>query len=148
PEPDVDVVKRGERSHVVEHAFAQSAPETLHLAARLRRVRAGVDERDAAALAAYAKGVARIRRAVVEIERIGQSVAAHGPAEQTQHVDLALAVHGLQRDDETGMVVEHAVNTQRHTVTVDEQIGSVAYVAVPQSTWALGLPAQARVRAA
>ena len=78
---------------------------------------------------------------------VGQSVPVGGAREQAQHVQLALAVHGLERHDEAGSVVEHAVNSQWQRLACDDERGPVTNVAVPERAGALGLPAQACVRA-
>ena len=57
---------------------------------------------------------------------------AYGAHEEAEHVDLALLVHGLERDDIPGSVVEHAVDAHGFLLAADKQMGAVADVAVPE----------------
>jgi len=72
-------------------------------------------------------------------------VRAQGAQEDAEHVVLALAVVGLERDDVPGGVVEQRVNPQRLGGLPDAQRRAVADIAVPERTRVLGLPPQARV---
>jgi len=141
PEPDADVVERGEVLGEVQAALAQRAPEALHLAARGSVVGPGVQERDAQARTGDAQMLASVRAAVVEVEGVGRPVAAQGADEEAEHVDLALAVVGLERDHVARGVVEQRVDAHGMGLGVDQDHAGVTDVAVPQRAGTLGLPA-------
>jgi hypothetical protein len=139
---DLHVVQRGQRAEEVEALGAERAPEALHLAARGRVAGARVEQRDAEALAGDAQDLAAVGGAIVEVERVGGTVATERGDEEAEHVDLALLVVRLERDDEARGVVEERVDAERLPLAVDEQRRPVADVALPERTRALGLPAQ------
>ena len=91
--------------------------------------------------------VAAVRRAVVEVERVGRAVAAQRAEEEVEHVVLALGVVRLERDDVARGIVEQRVDAQRLGRLADAQRRAVADVAVPERAGVLGLPAQPRVAA-
>ena len=64
--------------------------------------------------------------------------------QEREHVDLALGVVGLERDDVAAGVVEERVDAQRDRAARRSQRRAVADVAVPERVDAVGLPAQAR----
>ncbi len=80
--------------------MAQRAPEPLHLAARRRVAWARVDQRDAEPLAREAQRFAAVRRAIVEVQRVGRALTAQRTEEDAEHVVLSLAVMRFERDDE------------------------------------------------
>src|SRR5690606_32097541 len=65
------VVQASGRAEVIEASLAQRTPEALHLTARLRVVRRRVQQADAQPRARGREHLARVRRAVVEVERFG-----------------------------------------------------------------------------
>ncbi len=106
-----------------------------------------MDQRDREPRARGGQRIAAVGRAVVEVERVRLAVAAQGADEEAEHVDLALGVVGLERDDVAGGVVEQRVDAQRASLAVHLERWAVADVAVPKRHRALGLPAQARLAA-
>src|SRR5690606_9206875 len=75
-DPDVEVVQRAEVFAEDEALLAERAPEALHLAACGRVVRLCMYERGAEARAREAERLAAVRRAVVEVERVGCAESA------------------------------------------------------------------------
>jgi len=144
-EPDLHVVQRRARAEVVEALLTHRAPEALHLAARLRVVRLGVQQPDTEAAARGAQRLADVRRSVVQVQRVGRAVQPERFDEQPQHLDLALGRARLQRDDVAAVVVQDRVDAQRHAFAVDPQRGAVTDVGVPERIRRGGLPAPARL---
>ncbi len=100
PESDIDVVERGEAAEEVDAALAKRAPEPLHFSAGLWVVGTGVEQRDAESGAGGGERVSAVRRAVVQVERVGLSVTAQRPDEQAQHVDFPPMVVRLKRAEQ------------------------------------------------
>src|SRR5690606_17835229 len=92
---DVEIVKRAEVFREDEALLAERAPEPLHLSARRRVVRLGVDEGSAKTCTCEAERLAAVGRAVVEVERVGRAEAAERANQDGEHVDLALLMAGL-----------------------------------------------------
>ena len=65
-----------------------------------------MDQSDAEACTSQAEGFATVSRSVVEIQRLGWTMAAQSANEELQHVDLALTGARLDGQDETRSVVE------------------------------------------
>ena len=151
PQTDIDVVERaqagpGGRGSSSRAVCARSAPSCR---APAGRIRAGVQERDADVRAA--RGAQRCRRGKWShcrgtgrrVRRVGAGRAGQEP----EHVDLALGVVRLERDDVAGGVIEQPVDAHRLARAAQRDRRPVADVALPQGAGALGLPAQPRLGA-
>ncbi|MBA2684049.1 MAG: hypothetical protein H0U66_06135, partial [Gemmatimonadaceae bacterium] len=69
---------------------------------------------------------------------------AYRPNEKSEHVDLTLLVHGLERDDVPRRVIEQRVNPNRLLLTTRrDDLRAVADVAVPERPRPLRLPSEA-----
>ena len=89
-----------------------------------------------------------VRRTVVQVERVGLSVAAQRPDEQAQHVDFPLMVVRLEGEDVAGRVVHQRVDAQRENAAVDAQRRAVADIAMDERHRPGRLPAEPSLRAA
>ncbi len=99
-EADIDIVERADLAEVIEHVCTESAPKALHFAAGLGIVGFGVQKAHAESRARETESLAAISRAVIEVQGVGFSMAAHRADEDVEHVFFALGGVGFERDDE------------------------------------------------
>jgi len=90
-----------------------------------------VDERGTHARARQAQRLTAVRRAVVEVERVGRPVFAHGLDHQSKHIHFALGVMGSERQDVATGVVEDPMNAHGLALAVNYQGCGVTDVCMP-----------------
>ena len=144
-EPFLQGCETRQGPEVVGATHAHRAPEALHFAARLRVIRAGMKQLDPHASADDLERLASIRRAVIQIECPGRTMAKERAVEHVHHVQLALLQHRLERHHASARVVEQAVHAHGYRVFPEHDAGQVAHVAMPQVHGSLRLPAHPRL---
>ena len=76
--------------------------------------------------------LAAVRSTIVEVQGVGWPVTANRAHEHSEHVDLALGVVRLERDDVAGGVIEQPVDAHRLARAAQRNRRPVADVALPQ----------------
>ncbi len=103
---DLHVVEGAELTDVIQALLAQSAPESLHLAAGPGVMRFGVEEADAEPAAERGQCIADIGGPVVSVQSVGAAMEAKSFDREQEHLAFSLRGAGLNRNDIPAVVVE------------------------------------------
>src|SRR5690606_15569094 len=88
-----------------------------------------------------AERLARVGRAVVEVEDLGRMPPSERLDDEREHLVLSLVRGGLDRDDVSALVVEDGVDAERDRAALDRERWAMAHVGVPDRVDARRLPA-------
>jgi hypothetical protein len=102
-----------------------------------------VDERRPEPHAREAQRLSAVRGAVVEVQGVGRPEASERADEDGEHIDLALLMARLDRDDVPRRIVEERVDADRQGLSSGEDRRAVADVALPERARVRCLPAEA-----